>query len=157
MSETYTAVPRAFRCRQCGHLVAAEHAGEHTVPHACPVCRGGISFDADDAAARDALVKDMVSAVAAGNPVDEFVQRLQNMSLKKVFNPDNWEVLSDATPERLAELGLTQDQVEPHLPFRTTWQDGQPSHARFDGTPVPNTPQNHFRSVSESTKSTDAT
>jgi hypothetical protein len=29
---------------------------------------------------------------------------------------DNWEVLADATPERLAELGLEPAQVEKHVP-----------------------------------------
>lgn len=32
----------------------------------------------------------------------------------KVFNPENWEVLSNATPERLAELGITE--TEAHAP-----------------------------------------
>jgi hypothetical protein len=30
---------------------------------------------------------------------------------------ENWEVLADATPERLAELGLTPEQVERHQPW----------------------------------------
>lgn len=31
--------------------------------------------------------------------------------------PENWECLADATEERLAELGLTLDDVEPHTPW----------------------------------------
>lgn len=33
----------------------------------------------------------------------------------KTFQPDNWEVLADAAPERLTELGLTPAQVEKHV------------------------------------------
>lgn len=34
----------------------------------------------------------------------------------KTFQRDNWEVLENATPERLEELGLLPDQVIPHRP-----------------------------------------
>ena len=34
---------------------------------------------------------------------------------KKIINAENWEVLADCSPERLAELGL-DGQVETHLP-----------------------------------------
>ena len=63
----------AFRCRACGHLEPAEHAGDCAVPHACCVCAAGVSFDAKGG---------------------------------RTFQPENWEVLADATPERLAEIGL---------------------------------------------------
>lgn len=33
---------------------------------------------------------------------------------KRTVDADNWEVLADASPERLAELGLTPGQVERH-------------------------------------------
>src|SRR6185437_12396832 len=34
----------------------------------------------------------------------------------KTIHPESWEVLADATPERLAELGLTPAEVERHEP-----------------------------------------
>jgi hypothetical protein len=34
----------AFRCRTCGRLEAAGHAGDNQVPHACRVCCAGVSF-----------------------------------------------------------------------------------------------------------------
>ena len=34
----------------------------------------------------------------------------------KALRPENWEVLADATPGRLAELGLTAAEVERHTP-----------------------------------------
>jgi hypothetical protein len=71
----------AFRCKTCGHLHAAGHAGENDIPHACAVCGAGVSF------------------TPRGT---------------KTFQPDNWEVLADATPERLAELGLVPEQVARH-------------------------------------------
>ena len=63
----------AFRCKNCGHLHAAEHAGTSAHPHACVACGAGVVFD------------------AKGN---------------KTFQPDNWEILTSASPERLAELGI---------------------------------------------------
>lgn len=36
---------KAFRCKKCGHLEPAEHAGDRSVPLACSVCNGGIKFD----------------------------------------------------------------------------------------------------------------
>lgn len=35
----------AFRCKNCGHLEAASHAGENLKPHACAVCSSGVSFN----------------------------------------------------------------------------------------------------------------
>jgi hypothetical protein len=34
----------------------------------------------------------------------------------KVHQRDNWEVLADCTPERLAELGVTAEQIERYVP-----------------------------------------
>jgi len=35
----------AFRCRNCGHLHTADHAGDNDVPHACCVCGKGVKYD----------------------------------------------------------------------------------------------------------------
>jgi len=40
----------------------------------------------------------------------------------KTYQSDNWEILADATPERLTELGLTAADVDRHTP-RTSQED----------------------------------
>ena len=75
---------KAFRCRNCGRLEEAEHAGENLHPHACSVCGCGVSFDS-----RTGI---------------------------KNFDASNWEVLADASPSRLTELGLTVEDVIRHVP-----------------------------------------
>ena len=74
----------AFRCRNCGHLVGPEAAGERLTPTVCPACNRGATFAANG---------------------------------QKTFQPENWEVLADATPARLAELGLTIEGVAIHTPL----------------------------------------
>lgn len=74
----------AFRCKTCGRLHEAEHAGENELPHACRVCGAGARFDPRSAA--------------------------------KIFDPGNWEVLADAPPERLQQLGIDAKQVGRHAP-----------------------------------------
>lgn len=76
----------AFRCKNCGHLEAAEHAGENALPHACSVCGAGVTFTPQGI---------------------------------KIANPGNWEVLADAEPARLEELGLNADKVVKHTPKKT--------------------------------------
>ena len=34
-----------FKCSNCGHLEAAEAAGENTLPSACSTCGHGVKFD----------------------------------------------------------------------------------------------------------------
>jgi predicted RNA-binding Zn-ribbon protein involved in translation (DUF1610 family) len=74
-----------FRCKACGHLIAGAHAGEQTVPFACPVCGGGVKWGAKG---------------------------------QKTFEPENWEVLADAKPERLKELNLKSEEVEKWTPIQ---------------------------------------
>lgn len=55
----------------------------------------------------------------------------------KTRQPENFEVLADASPERLAELGLTALQVERHVPLTASARGEQPrnvSVAASDGT-----------------------
>lgn len=42
MPESY-----AFRCKNCGHLEHAGHAGERDVPLTCRVCRRGVKYNPD--------------------------------------------------------------------------------------------------------------
>src|ERR1019366_1577344 len=44
----------------------------------------------------------------------------------KTFQPENWEVLADATPERLKELNLEPAEVERHVPAPST-ESGRPA------------------------------
>lgn len=76
--------PVAFRCKNCGRLHEAGHAGDADHPHACRVCGAGVSFDPRTG--------------------------------QKALDPENWEVLADAPPERLEELGLASQHVEQHAP-----------------------------------------
>lgn len=34
----------AFRCKNCGYLHPADHAGESDLPHGCVVCGAGVVF-----------------------------------------------------------------------------------------------------------------
>lgn len=89
----------AFRCRNCNSLEPAALAGERDVPIKCPTCGAGVKWEID----------------AGGNPI-------------KTELPENWEVLADATPERLATIheyhgGSDEDggevpiEIERHVPF----------------------------------------
>ena len=73
----------AFRCRSCGRLESADHAGQNHKPAACRGCGAGVTF---------------------------------NSSGGKTFDKDNWEVLAEATQQRLEELGITEGQVVRHEP-----------------------------------------
>jgi len=100
----------AFRCNSCGHLEGADHAGEHAVPHACSCCGAGVCLSpatkkiADELAAPNCSVerrKILAAALVKLHPFFGIVDQ-------KTFDPANWEVLADATPERLKELGIKE-------------------------------------------------
>jgi len=82
----------AFQCKHCGALEPAAAAGENEVPHACHVCGHGVKFEVD----------------ASGTNVN------------KVYEPDNWLVLADASQEELAKLTELHDEieVEKHTPLK---------------------------------------
>lgn len=113
----------AFKCCKCGRLHEAAHAGEACVPHACQVCGSGVTHTD--------LQRQVHEAVNTGK-VDEFMKRLAAGQVShgpdKKLHPDNWEVLADATPERLMELDLTADQVERHVPFGGKHTGREPQH-----------------------------
>lgn len=103
----------AFRCKTCGRLHAAEHAGENEIPHACCVCGSGVQYGPNfkDIATRlcdPALTPEQRTAIA------QEVAAAQN-NLVKTYQLDNWEVLADCTPEQLKEYGLVADDVERHI------------------------------------------
>jgi hypothetical protein len=116
----------AFRCRACGRLHTSDHAAEGETPHACSVCGAGVVFRHAELAAKltepGADVPALAAEIARCDPAT------------KRLDPGNWEVLADAPPERLAELGLASEQVAAHEP----WPKGQvPEHhlARHFGVP----------------------
>lgn len=96
----------AFRCRNCGHFETAAQAGDNPVPAACSICDKGVWYHWD------------------GSSLAHWVA-----------DPANWEVLADASPERLAELGLTDVERHtvtewPPLPFK-----GHPDNEHIQGLP----------------------
>lgn len=96
-------MPYAFRCQNCGHLEGSVHAGENPIPAACHVCGKGVTYHFDGVIAH------------------------------WVSDPSNWELLTEATPKRLKELGLEPGDVAPH-PV-TEWPDikGRPGGVHVDG------------------------
>jgi hypothetical protein len=51
----------------------------------------------------------------------------------RTLNPDNWEVLADASHDRLAELGLSDGEVERHVPPVSSAR-GQPQNLERSST-----------------------
>lgn len=60
----------------------------------------------------------------------------------KTVDPKNWEKLCEATPERLAELGLKPEHVEKHVKWPSTKPEGQ-------------TPMNQIRVARDGPKAQD--
>ena len=88
----------AFRCRNCGRLESAVAAGECAVPHACSCCGAGVVRDAT------------VDLELCDHTLDlsRRAELLSKRAIAKRLVPGNWEILANATPERLRELGLTE-------------------------------------------------
>jgi hypothetical protein len=114
-----TVVLRAsFRCRNCGHLVHSGHAGERSHPRSCPVCKEGLVFGAsrEDIKAKRPDIFPEPAAKPGESPRWHKVTVAPGVELHHYSHHENWEVLADATPERLVELGLTAAEVERHTP-----------------------------------------
>lgn len=102
---------KAFRCKNCGFLHTVGDAGENEYPHSCRVCGKGVTHSMLHHEIDQMIAKNDHQGLAklAGQ-----VQRKEinvNDQTKTVY-PDNWEILADASPARLKELGLAKDQVE---------------------------------------------
>jgi phage FluMu protein Com len=112
----------AFRCKNCGHLVHAEHAGENELPHACPVCKAGVAFVLEEPAQKraDAIMAELTNPGLDREKGIALARELSALPRKKALQPDNWEVLAQATPERLKELGLDECDVCAHQPEKIT-------------------------------------
>lgn len=104
----------AFRCKTCGHLESAEHAGENDVPHACSQCGAGVLHnprlvELSQELASPETTKERRNAIAL-----EIPRVATSGAGEKRVDPDNWEVLADATKKRLKELGIADTGVTKH-------------------------------------------
>ena len=112
----------SFRCKHCGHMIGGANAAECHVPHACPVCHRGVVYERDLASA---LAHEHVQPHRATLPSEAEMTKPYHLGGRviplafgiKFLAHENWEVLADATPERLAELGLTTADVCRHTPW----------------------------------------
>jgi hypothetical protein len=100
----------AFRCKNCGHLHHAEHAGDDAVPHACCVCGKGVTHGIDFRAVAEKLRKPGLSDKERSQLADQ----LASTSLEKTFQPENWQCLCDFSEDQLRECGLCMDDVVTH-------------------------------------------
>ena len=104
----------AFRCKHCGHLHTSNDAAEAPHPHACKVCGAGVTFGNQ----HSVLAREIIDPKLTQKQRTEMVKKFSQTATNKTVQPDNWEVLADATDERLKELGLTKADVEKHTPWK---------------------------------------
>jgi DNA-directed RNA polymerase subunit RPC12/RpoP len=104
----------AFRCKKCGFLEVAEQAGENELPHACPVCGGGVVINPRAQELARKLADPETSNSLRQSLTSEFVRVSQAEAGTKVLDPDNWEVLADLPETRLKKMGLSKKQVVRH-------------------------------------------
>lgn len=124
--------PVAFRCKNCGHLVTSESAGENHYPHDCPVCKAGVEMEVNNKERFAAIVAALATTATPESERQSLVRELGNMPRSKVYHPENWEALGEVhcpkagkicegvSAERLAELGLTADDIAHHKPKEVT-------------------------------------
>ncbi len=122
---------KAFRCRNCGYLESAEHAGESAVPHSCRVCHRGVVFarNVEEAVQHehckphlDALAKSVLRGDFAKHHLQggRHIPLPAGMPVSKYLIHECWEVLADCDDDRLAELGLSRADVVRHTPGGAT-------------------------------------
>lgn len=101
----------AFRCKNCGHLHHADHAGLNDLPHSCCVCGKGVETGFDPKAFAERLRKPMTDQERLA-----LAEELSNTVQKKQLDPNNWEVLATCDEPKLAKYGLKPHDVEAHSP-----------------------------------------
>lgn len=132
-----TVVPEnrvAFRCKNCGRLHEAGHAGELPHPAACQVCGCGVVFRHKE------LAEMLEQSLQEGdtNTCKSLVKQIQNCDpAAKRLLPENWEILSEVSGERLQELGLTAERVTKHTPYKAGSTDHQPKLVKADLSDMP--------------------
>ena len=102
---------KAFRCKACGHLHHAGHAGDNALPHACCVCGSGVVLGMDPADMHAILTDPDLSEEQKVERIETLARRSQGA---KKYVPENWEVLAGCDDKTLAKYGLTRDQVTKH-------------------------------------------
>ena len=112
-----------FRCKNCGHLHCAEHAGENQVPHACCVCGKGVQHGTDFQSIAEKLRKSGLSNEERKVLADEIANA--NSTLTKTYQSDNWEILSECDDKQLEEYGLKKENIEIHNPITIGKPDGK--------------------------------
>lgn len=127
----------AFRCRNCGQLEEAGHAGEHWHPHACRVCGAGVAFGTSPEecfAHAGVQAHEGAKAHAAG---DDRLREYRHggrlikvpfgpVTVYKLLVPESWEVLAGCDDARLKELGLARDRVAKHEPAPASGPQREP-------------------------------
>jgi hypothetical protein len=104
---------KAFRCKNCGHLEGADNAGEQPHPTACRVCGSGITLLPTVVALAAELAKPDCTPERRKAIAAELLLASRQPGARTI-HPENWEILADATPERLAELGLKPEHAVRH-------------------------------------------
>lgn len=104
----------AFRCKTCGCLHTSAYAGAADHPHACRICDEGIRYFPSLITATEEMRK--VLDDPTYQAIDGVNCRFIGPRLYKVWDRSAWEVLHDATDERLTELGLDRKCVAKHVP-----------------------------------------
>jgi len=102
----------AFRCRTCGRLHSSDYAGELPHPSKCCVCGGGCVFR------HQSLADSLKEAIEKGDTQKalDLTRELRGCDpVSKTIQPENWEVLTDCTPERLKELGIETPVIKHQL------------------------------------------
>lgn len=105
----------AFRCKSCGHLHHASHAGDNSLPHSCCACGAGVHYGPDAKSLESIIAANSKSGADLAAAIKTALQNPQ-----KSYDPHNWEVLADASPDRLEELELCSEHIEQHIPSYVT-------------------------------------
>lgn len=116
----------AFRCKNCGHLESADHAGEYSHPHLCSCCDAGVlmGFSMKDLFKAHPFLAELTQAELSARTI-------QNGKVIRLHHLENWEVLADTHPDELAKMGHTPDTVCRHVPFKTKGMEREPiNHVR---------------------------
>lgn len=128
-------VLHAFRCKSCGRLHHAEHAGDNEVPHSCTVCGSGVTWNAPAVKIAQSIANPDLTDAQRKQMASDLERALKNQ--EKGYDPSNWEVLHDATDERLAELGINRAHVVRHVPTSPSQPNPNPQNLSLHTTEPP--------------------
>ena len=121
----------AFRCKNCGRLHEADHAGENEHPHACCVCGAGVSYN-DTVHILSEELADPTLTLERRMAIAQELSKAA-MTTTKVIKKDNWEVLHLCDDRQLSNYGLTRDDVAEHKPCKSPGHARAPQHVVVHG------------------------